>query len=167
MSYSLWLKPSRRQAHRLQQAMNSLASRYGAIKFSPHLTVCCGIPELPSRQSVRDLAARHRAPTLDALHVEHSGQLYQCLSLELRRHSALTALRADALEHIGGLDGCSPYRPHISMLYATISAAERAAIAKSLPAALLQRSKGDTLELMHTAGAARHWRVLEQFPLGD
>lgn len=166
MAYSLWLRPDDKQAQRLRRHIEQLAARCGGSRFEPHVTVSSGLPERPSLSQLKQLAGRHRPPTLAALRVEHSRHHYQCLKLALRRDRALMALRCDALGALGGRTSAAPYDPHISLLYAKLSASRRRALAARVPAEALARCRGTSLQLVRTRGPERGWRVLEQVPLG-
>lgn len=167
MTYSLWLGPEEHQAARLQEKIKRLAETYGSEPFAPHVTVSSGLQHKPCTKALQQLAKRHRKPTLAALRVQHSQRYYQCLSLALRRDRALTALRADALATFGGRDTLAPYQPHISLLYAKLSAARRAILAKQIPAVQLTRCVGSKLQLVLTDGPEKQWQVIEQVQLGE
>ncbi len=167
MTYSLWLGPEKRQAARLQEKINRLADTYGCEPFAPHVTISSGLQRKPSSKALQQLAKRHRKPTLAALRVQHSQRYYQCLSLALRRDRVLTALRADALSTFGGRETLAPYKPHISLLYAKLSAARRAKLAQQIPAVQLKRCVGSKLQLVLTDGPEKQWQVIDQVELGD
>ena len=167
MTYSLWLGPEERQTARLQEKINRLAEACGSEPFAPHVTVSSGLQHKPSSEALRLLAKRHPKPTLAALRVQHSERHYQCLSLALRRDRALMALRADALSTLGGRESIAPYQPHISLLYAKLSAARRAKLAKQIPAIQLKRCLGSKLQLVLTNGPEKQWQVIDQVELGD
>lgn len=166
MAYSLWLQPDHRQTRRLKSKIEQLSRQCGSDSFDAHLTISSGLPERPKTSTLRALASRHQKVKLAALRVQHSQKHYQCLTLALRRDRTLMALRADALSSLGGQRGHAPYQPHISLLYAKLSASRRAALAKQIPAELLSRCTGSKLQLVFTDGPARQWQLLEQHNLG-
>jgi len=167
MTYSLWLSPEERQAARLQAKIDRLAKAQGSETFRPHVTISSGLQQKPSSEALRQLAKRHSKPTLAALRVQHSEHHYQCLSLALRRDRALMELRADALSSLGGKDKAAPYQPHISLLYAKLSAARRENLARQIPAEQLKRTHGSKLQLVFTDGPERQWQIIDQVEMGD
>jgi len=167
MAYSLWLSPDEQQTRRIQRKIDQLAERVGSTSFAPHVTVSSGIEHKPTTTELRQLAKRHCKPSLAALRVEHSRLHHQCLKLALRRDRELMALRADALSSFEGQKKTAPYKPHISLLYAKLSAAKRQQLARQIPASLLKRCTGNKLQLVLTQGPERDWKVIEQVELGE
>lgn len=156
---SFWLLPSAVDEPWLQQVVADLARRHGAPMFAPHVTLhsatCARNFDIEGL--LGELAAQCPALSLEALGTAESDVYYRTLFVDLSkdrldggrmlglRRELILALHdahpvdaqhgpgasseeaADELEHALSSDG---FRPHLSLLYATLTQPERAALAQ-------------------------------------
>jgi hypothetical protein len=167
MSLSLWLVPQSEERARLQALIARLSERLGTPPFAAHLTLLSPVDAaLPAAQEAAgSLAAGLRAVPLRLSGVSHSEEFFRCVVLEAEPSPALLAARRAAIAALGpGSDG---YRPHLSLVYATLNAPQRAALADELRATLPLplETRATSLELHDTAGPVAAWTLEAAFPL--
>lgn len=158
---SLWLVPAADDPLlvNVRMLIEIFARRYGAPPFPPHLTVFGSIaaPPGPERDAVKDAVAavaRETPPlTLQQTGVGESSSFFRCLYLAFE-DPVVTSLRGRVGPGVGK-SLVEAARPHVSLLYAELPAAERQTLARTLPS--LGSLTFDALELIAPGDGAAGW----------
>ena len=114
---SVWLMPSQDCAADLRELIGSLAARFGAPDFAPHLTLIGNVPE--SADKVAASLARFKPSLSVVVPAEgagHSAKRFESLYVRLRPAPNLLHLRKEVALALG-VDLPSKFRPHVSLLY--------------------------------------------------
>jgi hypothetical protein len=148
---AVWLLPSETDAPRWQATIDDLAHRHGSPPFAAHVTVhvgscAAGCDPVPALQAA---AARARAITLEAAATDASANYFKTLFVplpgpaegralleRLRRQLVIAWLASGsgtpATEPvIAAMLAAYKLEPHLSLLYARIDPAARAALARA------------------------------------
>ena len=178
--YSLWLEPDDAAARaRLAALIRTLAKRFGAPPFAPHVTLLGGLPGGPvgrarALERARALAASLAPFEIEARAVRVAATWNQAVLVEVERSDALVAAHVaargaflgDATERFAPPVGV----PHLSLLYGAHDAAARDAAAAAAREQLAGgvRSSVGALQLWATGGGlsgVRGWHRVATFPL--
>lgn len=165
VGFSLWLVPEGEVRARLAQRIETLARRFGTQVLEPHVTLLGGVerPERDVREACAVLA-RSLAPLvirlgpLDAL-----DEYFKCVFAPVEENRALHRARAAAQEALGARP--AGFMPHLSLVYGSLAASERAKALREGAAASGERFVARRFELWRTAGEVREWRFVEAWPL--
>lgn len=159
---SLWLLPD--ETTQLSTVLAHLASTHGGPFFAPHLTLLGSIPGTRSAllAQTKRLARSLSPLTLQAAGVHGASSWFRCIALHLAMQPALRRARALAEELCG--DDARPWVPHISLLYADLSATARAAAIATLPP-MPSTVCLSTLALVETVGPPEAWLEHARFSL--
>jgi len=162
--HSIWLVPGEADLEVLERRMRDLAHRFSAPEFPPHITLWGQLEHPPEqlRSSCSELAAR---PTisLKPTGVDGDNSLYRSLFLALPHAKELIALRATLRQTLEL--GYQPYFPHLSLLYAELSATQRQVLIHDLNLLQWPLLTIRALQLVHTAGSVKDWQMLDKFTL--
>ncbi|KAJ9515222.1 hypothetical protein QJQ45_002365 [Haematococcus lacustris] len=183
-SYSLWLMPSGESGAKLAAEVKRLAEQHSAVQapcFPPHVTLLGDIQQ--PRDSVLDisqrLAQQLKKYRLNFLNVSTGTFYYQCVFLLVAQEPAVMQAAAAAREAFGMSTG--PYMPHLSLLYADLSDADKAKAADSARTRLFGEGQtydtllvdpgftADRLALWSTPTddkSTASWCLVAEFPLG-
>lgn len=167
---ALWLVPAEPDRCLLEGVMGELAGRYGAPRFVPHVTLFGG-NRLAPRAVRATLAACARATTpltLATAGIGHSGAFFQALFLVIADVAPVGRLRQELGRELG-LDPAAAPRPHLSLIYAELPAAERRQLGGELR--LPGSVRFDSLALVEPGdGESWHpvesWRIVQTHRLG-
>ena len=123
---AIWLVPGRSQRNKLQKLINTLASRYAAPTFVPHVTVysCFRSPHQQELALMSKIAAKFQPVVMATGNLSGSARLTQALFVELDLPPDAAAINA-WLQRSGPLPSSYTFQPHLSLLYEHISDAER------------------------------------------
>ena len=162
------------------KAIRNLSSRFGVAPFPPHIT----IPSSFSTFSAAEAAARAVAPlfrgadglklTLRLGMLKHEAERFRCVTAAAAPSKffgdATMAAEKVKREMQGGSPTSIQHAPHMSLLYAELSAAERGEAMDV--ASAMERLAGETFEAGSIAivdVTARpdytQWAKLEEFPV--
>lgn len=151
---ALWLLPAEKDEAVLQRLAAGLAERFGVVSFLPHLTLhsgpfpAKGTPEVPELSSPLEL---------EVTRIDASSLFTESLVLRFPEDARLTALAEAYRSRIGDASAYE-LRPHLSLLYANLSLAEKRELARELSASgeLPGRVRFDRLCLVeHPEGVER------------
>lgn len=123
---AIWLVPGRSQRDKLQKLIDALAKRYGAPTFVPHVTVysCLRSQHQQELALVSKIAAKFQPVVMAAGNLSGSARLTRALFVELDLSPDAAAINA-WLQRSVPLPSTYTFQPHLSLLYAHISDAER------------------------------------------
>jgi hypothetical protein len=169
--FSYWLLPAAPEGAALQAQIASLAARYDAVAFEPHVTLYTGPSDDVEVAATLDFLRRSFRPlTLVPFVVAQSPRLTKTLYIRLELTSELAALAA-AIKGKARQPSTSVLDdPHISLLYQRIDEAERARLAAEI--ALPARFAGGGIAVIETEipidnlEQIRNWRFVGRFRHG-
>lgn len=171
--HSLWLLPPPALRRRLARWIARLARRRGTEPFEPHLTLLGGI-SLPRGLAVERTAALARSLRPFPVRLSgpgHGPAFFRCVYLHAGG-AAVRRARALAVQAIeGGAGGTGAgrrgsrrpggrFRPHLSLVYGKLPAAERRQLAREIGRKLALTFTARRIALVRTSGDPRSWRVV-------
>ena len=129
---SYWLIPADRQREQLATLIGQITHRYDAPAFEPHLTLYSSDDsEEHARRVLDHIAAQHRAVELRISGITHSEKFTKTLFVQFANNAEAQQLR-DAIGELSQSGRDHHFDPHLSLLYARISAEAKAAEACGL-----------------------------------
>ena len=130
---SYWLVPDARHRAVFDGLIASLAARYDAPAFEPHVTIYAGLGgEVDAPGDVVETAVRGLGPlTLRPTGVETSAEFTKTLFVAFHPSEALSRLSAD-LRRLSARPADYALAPHLSLMYRAMAEAERAVLAASI-----------------------------------
>ena len=170
--FSYWLLPAEPAASALQAQITSLAERYDAVIFEPHVTLYTGpADDREVAETLDFLRLSFRPPTLVPFVVAQSSRLTKTLYIRLELTAELTSL-ADAIKGRAARPSQSRLDdPHVSLLYQRIAEPERARLAAQI--AVPAPFAGDGVAVIETEipidnlDQIRRWRFVNRFRHGE
>lgn len=161
--YSLWLVPRNPARKAFQTIITRIAKEQHAPAFTPHIT-------LLSNLFNEKEALAHTAQLARSLHpfrqtfgsIGTQTFFFRALFLHAKTSRALLHARKTA-EHVF-LKNKEPYMPHLSLLYATKTPAQKKRIISQLPK-LPNQCIIDTLILCNCTGKVAQWKKVRTFKL--
>ncbi len=165
--YALWLKPENEVYHVMEKIIVSLAGKYGAPQFEPHLTVAGSIhyPVEKMKDIVKKTASESEPMTLYLKEADYRDSLYQSLFVHVAPNDALLALRERCLTELK-LEH-KPYMPHMSLLYKQLDSDEKKAIIRRTGRRFDLVFIPDKLYLVRTTGQPDDWKEVMHAPLAS
>src|SRR3982751_1717196 len=127
-----WLIPAVEQNKQLAEIIREIARRYEAPVFDPHVTLCSSDDsEEHERRVLNHIAAQHHAVELRISGIAHSKKFTKTLFLQFDRNSEAQRL-SDLIRKSSQSSREYEFDPHLSLLYAHISAEATAAEAHTI-----------------------------------
>lgn len=163
--YALWLLPHGARATALQHSICSLAQRWGAPVFAPHLTVCSGISTVSIHAVIAQctaLATTTHPLVLVPTALGTTSDFYRCLFLHIAANDALSVLRSRVLPWA---EERQPWIPHISLLYADIPEDRKIEMMPEVSAHCNTPIECATLALYITTGTVEQWHEVASWQL--
>ena len=164
---ALWLLPEARSFARLSAVIHEIARAEGSPRFEPHVTLLSRIA-LESGDVVERAGVLARAFTpLDVLltHADQREGFFQAVFLEIEGGGLHGARRQAATAM--GMAATEEYRPHLSLLYADRSAADKEVILDRIGRDWNEPCLLDRLALVSPEGPPESWTRFLTLPLGD
>lgn len=160
---SLWLMPTGPVRDGLAGRIRDISRRLRAPVFAPHVTLVpgCRGSEEAILQAAAKLAAAATPLTIELGEPGWRDEYFRCLFLEVAKSPELTALETRARELLG-LEPSPDYFPHLSLVYAIRSRAEKRAVAAGL-GALERRFVARAVHVYRTEGGVSSWCRLASF----
>lgn len=131
---SYWLTAAEPDKTHWSEMIRSLAKRFDAPIFEPHVTLYSGPlhsrdqPEEIIRAATRELSEI----ILDATGIGHSGQFTKTLFIEFVANEALKKLSSE-LKQRSSLANDYELKPHLSLIYAALAPETRQRLVNELP----------------------------------
>lgn len=152
---------------RLAARIDQLADRLGTMRFLPHLTLVSGIVVAEAQAGA--IAAR-AAAGIEPFAVRLGGaegrdEHFRCLFLPAQDGPPLRTAHAIAARAFGRSPDPA-FLPHVSLVYGTLTADEKRAIAREIGDGLALAFEVRRLHLWRTEGAVTAWRELGAFAIG-
>lgn len=160
--YAVWLLPGGEAAREVSGLIATLAQRYQAPGFKPHVTLACGAGEARLRQGLEQLASSHRH-----IRVQPDGLMTEAAYY---RHLAINIASNQSLHHLwqATAELCGDHRsfqPHLSLLYRDHAYRDQAGYLRILAGRKLTPFALDSLALIELADDPADWRERCHFPL--
>ncbi len=170
--FSYWLLPAEPTARALQAQIKSLAERYDAVVFEPHVTLYTGpADDREVAETLDFLRLSFRPLTLVPFVVAQSSRLTKTLYIRLELTPELASL-ADTIKGRAARPSQSRLDdPHVSLLYQRIAEAERAGLAAQI--AVPAPFAGDGVAVIEAEipidnlDQIRRWRFVNRFRHGE
>src|SRR5947207_1073455 len=162
---SYWLTAAEPDRTHWNGIIRSLAARFDAPIFEPHVTVYSGAlhsndnPEEIVRTATREFSEI----VMHAIGIGHTEQFTKTLFIEFTANEALTKLSGE-LKRRSALAEDYELKPHLSLLYATLAPETRQRLAHEFSAP--SRVRFDTVKAMVSRGTTRTrmdveaWRIV-------
>ena len=165
--YSLWLMPSPPIRDTLRATIQELARRLGTPEFEPHITLLGNIngAAASSSERLRSLAAALGSISVSITNLQTTDHFDRSVILLAdgdQLHTANQLARAAV-----GVADADDYRPHLSLVYGSLSDDVRRFAATQAQGLLPLRFPCTELRLYRTMGPVDEWRMLERVELGD
>jgi 2'-5' RNA ligase len=150
--YSIWLMPSKADLAYLSTSIQLLARKYDAYTFEPHCTLFSPISDLKS--SIKIIDAFDLQPfQVKSVCLNHSDVIWKTVFIELEMSDELEWLN-QKFSDISVMD--YEFKPHISLIYQSISSKKRQAIIDNLD--LKKYYKMDGIAIMDTSQSVEEWK---------
>lgn len=163
---SLWLMPGGPARERLAALIRNLAARLGTAPFAPHVTLLPGIegPESDVLETARQLASRLPPLRLSLRFLEGREEHFRCLIALVEADEALRAAHAAAARAFGR-EPDPAFLPHLSLVYGSLAAEARAALAREIEPQAAVSFEAARLHVWRTEGEVADWREVAAFRL--
>lgn len=131
--YSVWLVPQKNDEQYLKKIINKLARDYSAPLFIPHLTLFTETNfSLEKLQQIIDAVFKHQQPfEITKTGIGQSDYFWKTVFLEFELNETLRRLFESISEKTDPGD-ISLFKPHISLIYKTLTKEERMRITESI-----------------------------------
>lgn len=166
-NYSLWLMPAGDVGDRLAQILRGLSARFGALEFSPHVTLLggCGGPCAEATRKAARLAAALRPFTVRLQDIDFRDEYFRCLFVHVALTEPLRKAHQAACQAFGHRREPA-FMPHLSLFYGNFPCNIKESIRAEMGGRLEVQFKVRSLHLYRTHGAPRDWRRQASFALG-
>jgi 2'-5' RNA ligase len=162
---SYWLIPTEPDKTQLTEMIRLLASRFDAPLFEPHVTLYSGPLDSTERPDdiIRAVARGASEIVLDTTGIGHTQQFTKTLFLEFAPNEALDKLSGELKRHSSMSDDYD-FKPHLSLVYATLSPEVTQRLAREL--SVPRRIRFDTVKAIISQGPTRTradveaWRIV-------
>jgi len=167
IGYHLFFLPPGELFNGLQNIINTLAEKYGGVKFEPHLTLLARIPKADEAELVaktEKLASMMEPFEVELKEILVEGAYFRALYCKAEPNAKMEEYHQKALE-IFGVQDINVYMPHLSLYYGNIpqSTKDEMIISLSLPASM--KFPVDKVYLYRTEGEAQDWVRIGVYPL--
>lgn len=164
--YALWLVPEEPATEEFGGLIDTLSTRYGGPRFSPHVTLLGWI--LGEDEALAETTAR-LAEQLTSLPVRTAGLFgeayyFRCLYTRLEKSKELLAAH-DHASNAFGAGYANDYRPHLSLAYGHLSAEEKTTLRGELNGTVPKEFTVNRLELVRITVTIADWRVVTRCTL--
>jgi Cyclic phosphodiesterase-like protein len=130
--HSFWLVPAEPMKNRLRALISSLAGRFSAVEFDPHVTVWCGVSDdARSREMAAVLARRFSPIELTPTILECTEEYTKTLFIKFG-HSAYACEMFEALQRRQSPPSTYKFDPHLSLMYKSLPLDSKRKIRESL-----------------------------------
>lgn len=166
-TYSLWLIPQGPAAARLQALIAQLSREFHALRFAPHVTLLGGITgdEDAILHHGAQLAAGLAPFPVVLTDIGWEDAYYRCLYIRVQPTPELIHAHRRARE-VFALAGNGAFQPHLSLLYAGLPEAHKAALARRLDRHYPTGLRQLRMALYATQGPPAGWRRIGSFEMG-
>jgi hypothetical protein len=163
---SLWLVPEGDERDFLGRLIEGLAEKLRAPAFAPHVTLLPGLAGSEGEvvRRAKEMAATLEPHAMPLGPIEGRPEYFRCLyarvpeTLRLLTTHALGRLTFRRTAEVA-------FEPHLSLLYGSLSSAERELLVAELTPRLPARLTCTALEVVRTQGPVAEWRSLARFDI--
>jgi hypothetical protein len=129
---SYWVVPAEPMRSWFVSTIAQLSSRFDSPVFEPHLTIYAASSRSESPEDVMEAALRGYAPLrLTVREIECSEEFTKTVLVQFEPGTALSEM-SRKLREVSGASDEYELNPHLSLIYKTMTAAERAELAASI-----------------------------------
>lgn len=166
--YSLWIMPKGGVLEIMQKTINTLAEKYSAPIFNPHITVL-GDLEMPEREILKktELIAKNSKPfKVKCKDIGIEDYYFRCLYLKVKLSSELILLNEEA-SRVFHIENSLPYMPHISLLYGDYPIDVKKKIISNLKDTLDFNFIVGSIHVFHAFGEPNEWIEVKEIPFKE
>lgn len=160
--YALWLMPSGPAAREFARLIGELAAHYRAPGFAPHVTLASGTDRVALARAALAISNDTSVVTAQPCGVLGEAAYYRHLYIALTPCQSLTRLHRQAASAAGDQ---RPFQPHLSLLYRTPAARDKAGYQRLLDATMLRPFPLSWIALIELAEHPDDWRELSRHAL--
>jgi len=168
VGYHLFFLPSGELFDNLQSTLNTLANKYGGVKFEPHLTLLARIPKADEAELITK--TQQLATTMSPFEVEPKevcveDAYFRALYCKAEPNATMEEYHQKALETFGVQD-VNVYMPHLSLYYGNVPQSTKDEMIASLSLPTSMKFLVDKVYLYRTEGEAQDWVRVGAYLLG-
>ena len=167
-----WLIPSEPVRSFFQRTINDLARRYDAPVFEPHVTIHVGCDDpAAAGKALREAAQKCKLVSLAPRGIDHSDEFIKTLFVQFAINPDLRHIHA-VIRHAAKDSSEYELRPHLSLLYKSLSSAKRTELAASIIVPFAQICF-DSLQAIRCVSPTRNradveaWELINASSLGS
>lgn len=160
MTYSIWLIPSKSDAKHLNTIIQDLAKKYGAPKFSAHITVYSGITSLDDAKSATQLLNSPKV-RVRKLGIGQSEYLWKTLYIRIKKDKKMNAIHKTLAYK---LRTKYVFLPHISLIYKKMDNTTKRKITNTIK--IKNSFVFDGVAIIKSSKNVHKWKVLHRTGLG-
>ncbi|WP_100182199.1 hypothetical protein [Candidatus Nitrosotenuis aquarius] len=160
MTYSIWLVPSYGDKKYLNKIVNDLAKKYGAPKFSAHITVYSGITSLRK--------AKAAVQNLDSCKIKvcktgigQSNYLWKTIFVKIKKDKNLGKIHKTLHAVLGTK---YDFVPHISLIYKNMDYSTKRKIKNSLK--IKKSFSFGGIVIIRSSKCVKDWKIMYKASLG-
>ena len=168
IGYHLFFLPEGELFDGLQNTINTLAEKYGGMKFEPHLTLLARIPTAPEAELVaktQQLAATMQPFEVEPKEVRAEDAYFRALYCKAETNPTVEQYHQKALE-VFSVQDVNVYIPHLSLYYGNVLQSTKDEMIASLQLPVSMKFLVDKVYLYRTEGEAKDWIRVGVYPLG-
>jgi 2'-5' RNA ligase len=130
---SFWLIPAVEDKRFFQEIINTLAQKYAAAVFTPHVTLYSGhlAPDEPARQLVERATAGVPTFNLEIVGLSYTDQFTKTLFVQFQPSAVLREISERIRRNVAQPSGYH-LDPHLSLLYHPLNRAEKVRLVHSI-----------------------------------
>lgn len=163
--YSLWVMPKGEILEALQNTINTLAEKYSAPVFNPHITLL-GDLETPEEEVIKRVESIVGNITPFQVSLEGLGfedYYFRSLYLKVKLSSELVRLQEET-KRVFQIDNKTTYMPHISLLYGNYPSDIKQEIIQELKDKFNFSFTASSIHIFHAFGEPYEWYEIKEVP---
>ena len=164
--YSLWLMPTGEVYEKLSSLIKSLAKKYYAPIFDPHITLIGEVMQSEDDvlRRAEQLALKQNSFQITLNSVDYQDYYFRALFIRAEKTYQLQALY-DRAKEVFGIQNISDYMPHLSLMYGNFPQAVKDKIIENIGRDQNMVFTVSAIHLLKTDGEVSAWHKVKKFPL--
>ena len=164
--YSLWLMPTGEVYEKLSSLIKSLAKKYYAPIFDPHITLIGEVMQSEDDvlRRAEQLALKQNSFQITLNSVDYQDYYFRALFIRAEKTDLLQLLH-DRAKEMFGMKDIPDYMPHLSIMYGNFPETVKAQIIKNIGRDQVAKFTVNSLHVFKTDGEVNVWRKIKEFPL--
>jgi 2'-5' RNA ligase len=154
MTFSIWLEPISQDARYLRKITTSLAKKYNAPLFTPHITLYSGVDRYQHAEEAVRKCKGFSELRLRTANIGFSGTIWKTLFVNIKKSKNLKSINRfleSSLAHSTKYE----FRPHVSLIYKKLDAKTKRQLARNVN---IRRSLGfDKITIIRSSKIVSRW----------